>query len=379
MIKKNVVTLEVNNKAYGGWLSIEVTRSMESLSGSFSLGLTVKPSKNNPFPQGIKHGDACVVRIDEDIVVTGYVDKLHVSIDAESHEYNVSGRDKAGDLVDCSAINSPGSWKNQKLEAIATEIIHPFGIKIKAETDTGELFKDFALEQGETAFEAIERMCKLRGLLCISDRKGNLILTRAKTTKSASDLVEGINVLEASCEYDSKDQFNQITVKGQSQGNDHHNGKVVSQANATVKDSGIKRYRPRLILAEGQADNAKCKQRAEWERSVQEAKALKVSVKVQGWRQKNGALWEVNTVARVKIPSIFVEGENLLISEVQYNLDENGTTTQLTLCNPDAFKVMPEAEKKKKEKRKRRKEREKERHTSGQGTNTGNQQNNKTT
>ena len=99
-----------------------------------------------------------------------------------------SGRDKAGDLIDCSAINAPGQWNNQKLEKIASAIAAPFGISVSAEVNTGEAFKKFSIEQGETAYEAIHRLCKLRAVLCISDRQGGLLLTAAGNSRAATAL-----------------------------------------------------------------------------------------------------------------------------------------------------------------------------------------------
>ncbi len=334
-----MVTLEVNGKRYGGWKTVRIERSIENIAGSFNV--EVSELLQNFQDRPIKMGDAVTVRIDSDVVITGYVDEVNPSITHEDHSLQISGRDKTGDLVDCSAMNNPGQWVNQKLERIATELASPFGIKIIPEMDTGEVFKKFNIQPGETAFEAIQRMCKLRAILCVPDGKGNLLLTRAQNTRGNGALILGQNVLKADATFSSKDQFSEIKVKGQTQGNDQHQGKNITEPNGkTTASDG--RYRPLLLTAEGQANHQTCQERAEWESAVRNAKSVSASVTVQGWRQNNGQLWSLNQLVFVDCWPLRLK-ENLLISALSFSLDDtSGTTTTITLARPDAFKLMKE-------------------------------------
>ncbi len=40
------------------------------------------------------------------------------------------GRDKTGDLVDCSVVHSSGKWKGVRLEQVAADVCRPFGITV---------------------------------------------------------------------------------------------------------------------------------------------------------------------------------------------------------------------------------------------------------
>ena len=75
----------------------------------------------------------------------------------------IRGRDRTGDLVDCSAATMPGEWQNELLDRIVQSLIDPFGISVTVDTDIGEPFRKFRIDEGETVFEAIDRACRYSG------------------------------------------------------------------------------------------------------------------------------------------------------------------------------------------------------------------------
>ncbi len=336
----NDVFLIINGAKYGGWKDVEITRSMETLSGRFRLGLTERwPGQNVDRP--IRLSDSCAVRIGNDTVITGYVDDIEQSYDATSHTLTITGRDKSGDLVDCSAKHNPGQWKNQSLEAIAQDLTQPFGISVKTEVPTGERFKTFAIEQGETVLEVIERLCKLRGLLCIPDGSGNIVITRTDRAKAGVALITGENILKGSIRLSAKEQYSEITVKGQTEGSDTVKPKVNTTPSAQSRDASVRRHRPLIVLAEGQANGGICQQRADWETAIRKAKGFEVEYAVADWRQgQTGPLWSINQRIRVR-DKVFKVDEHLIVSCITFRLDENGRRTELTLSKPEAFTPNP--------------------------------------
>jgi prophage tail gpP-like protein len=338
----NEVYLIVNGQKYGGWKEVSITLSMETLSGKFDLGLTERwPGQN--VSRSINLMDSCEVRIGGETVITGYVDDIAHSYDGTSHSFKVSGRDKAGDLVDCSAVQKPGQWKNQRLEQIAGDLVAPFDrMSVQTEADTGEPFKTFALEQGESVLEAIERMSKLRGLLVISDGKGNLLITRSGTQQAQAALITGQNILKGEGRFSSKDRFSEVTVKGQTEGSDEMKPDINTKPNAQAKDSEVSRYRPLLMLAEGQANTQTCQKRVDWEIATRRAKGFELTYTVAGWTQgANGPLWRLNRLVRVQ-DSIFKVNENLLVAGLTFTLDgQGGRLTEIKLARPESFSPKP--------------------------------------
>lgn len=333
------VTLMVNGTPYGGWTSLSAEASIENLSGGFSLAFTDRWGAGMQT-QGIIAGDACTLLLDEQTIITGYVDELNIDYSADGHSLSVSGRDKAADLIDCSAVTTASQWANLKLEEIVGLLAAPFGITVKTEISTGDLFQKFSIQQGETVHEALERLCKLRGVLCISDAQGGLIITRAGSGASATALIEGENILSATLSNSVKERFSQIICKGQQQGDDFKTSGLIRGSTGASADTEIKRYRPLLLQAEGQASHKTAGERAAWEVATRKAKGMRISITVAGWGQSNGgSLWRPNTTAFVSSKMLGIK-EPMLISGVNYSLDESGAKTVLELVNADAYSVL---------------------------------------
>jgi prophage tail gpP-like protein len=339
------VALEIGGKGYLGWTEIAIERAIDAMVGSFDLTLASK-DKTGAEDWPIEEGAVCRVLLGGEVLITGYVDSVKRSIAAEERGIAVRGRDKAADLVDCSAIHKPGSWKDQKLEAIAKALAAPFGIEIKVTGDTGAKFKRFAVQPGETVFAAIDRMARYRGLVAYSPGDGTVLIGNPDSGARSGRIEEGVNMKLADMETDVSDRFSQYVVKGQSSGDDNRHGKAVAQVKGEAKDAGVTRYRPLLVIGEDQTDAASARKRAEWEAAVRSGRAKRLTVTVPGWLTDEGKVWAPGARSAVKIPSCKVEGD-LLIERVAIRRNaEDGTVTELGLVPPAAWTQLAEPEEK---------------------------------
>lgn len=337
-------SLTLDGTSYGGWKSVTVRRSIETVAGTFSLGLSERwPGQQ--ARRGILPGQACTVAMDGEVVITGFVDDVMPSYTSTSHDLAVTGRDATCDLVDCSAIHKPGEWTDQKLEAIAAALTKPFGIRVTAETDTGAPFRKFRIEEGETVFEAIERACRMRAVLPASDGKGGLRLIRAGGGRAAVSLRRGENILEANGRLSHRDRFSQYIVKGQQPSYaDQIPPEQLAQVRGEASDPGARRHRPLMIIAEQSVDNAVARDRAKWEANVRAARARRIGVTVQGWRERpGGALWEPNRLVRLTDDWMDVD-QDMLIVDVTGTKDDQGERSVLGLMPPGAFELRAEPE-----------------------------------
>lgn len=351
------VELKVNGKLFAGWQQVRIERGIEQIAGTFDL--TVTDRWNTDQGQQafeIKPGQGCEVLVDGQTVITGYIDTVNRSYDANSHQISVSGRDKTADLVDCSAIFKSGQWSGKRLEQIATDLTAPFGIAVTAAVDTGSVIPVLAIQEGESVFELLERAARMQAVLLVSDGKGNLVLTRAGKERAPADLLEGGNILSADGEFSWKDRYSDYIVKGQRVGNDEDFAETVAQQAEGVKDAGINRYRPLIVIAEDQEGNATLKQRAEWERNVRKGRATRGTITVQGWGV-NGTLWQPNTITRMQSPLLAADLDVLIVS-VSYSLDDSGTLTTLQVANPSAFDLIAQVKQTRLEKKIRQKDSE---------------------
>lgn len=348
----DLIELLVDGMLYAGWKMASVTRAMNAAAGTFSLTVTDRWTPNTE-PWAIEPGDACELRVAGDVVITGYVDMVRPSFGKDSRTINVQGRDKSGDMVDCSAIHKPDQWKSIGLLKLAEIIAKPFGITVKADTDLGAPFPLVKLQQGETALEAINRHAKMRKVLVMPDGKGGILLTRTGSRQAAVPLIQGENILSASGTMDWSERFSEYVVKGQASYREETDGKAEAHAVATAKDAYVTRYRPLLIVNDNETSTSSAKDRAAWEANTRLGRSAKASITVQGWRQTpGGPLWEPNLLVPVQAPWLSLSGE-MLINQVTFDIDDNGgTTSTLDIMPPQAFEPeAPDGKQKKKPKR----------------------------
>ena len=338
------VILSIGNTQFGGWENISINLGIKQMAGEFSLTASDKwpGSWGN---QRIQRGDACTVAIDGEIIITGWVDDINPHYDAHYHSIAIGGRDKMGDLVDCSAIHKSGHWMGATLLQIANDLCSPFGIQAVALADVGPAFKDFAIQEGETIFEAINRAAAQRGLLAFSDGTATLLLGRAGILQSAAVLQNPGNILAAEGRFSFRDRFSSYIVKGQRRGTDEDVGTpdLIASQSGSVVDDGITRYRPIAIIAEEQGTAATFQQRAAWERNKRLGASIAAHIVVAGWRQqgRTGKLWAINTLVKVVDPWLWLN-DMLLIAGICFQRGETGTTTSLELTHPAAFDLLPE-------------------------------------
>lgn len=343
--ERNQVLLVVDGQTFAGWEEIDIERSIEQMAGRFHVQGTLRwDGREEPFL--LREGLACQVKIGPDVVITGYIDDFGGEFDADSAVITLEGRDKTGDLVDCSAIHKTGQWHGAGLLQIVKDICQPFGIGVVVEQDLdlGDPFPSFALEEGETAFCAIDRACRMRAVLCTSTPAGEVLLTQASEDDSGVQLIEGVNMKVFSSQHTWRERYSQVIVKGQTQGTDDYNGTVVAHAQAQAKDAEINRYRPLVVVAEHGAPGGSLQDRADWEVRVRMGRGKRGRVQVVGWRVADegraGRLWQDNTLVSVDSPRMQLAQQDMLIVSVKYHKsDKRGTVTDLVLARREAYEV----------------------------------------
>ena len=112
-------------------------------------------------------------------------------------------------------------------------------------------------------------------------------------------------------------------------------------AQASAKDSGVKRSRTLLIPVEtGDADYAVARQRVQWEVARRYGRSQVTEVTTDSWRDSNGHLWQPNTLCTISRPQTGFKAV-LLIAEIEFVQGDMGTHANLVLMPPQAFKPQP--------------------------------------
>lgn len=340
------IELFISGKIFSGWIGVSVRRSLEHLAGSFSLELMLP---GQPVPDGIDPGQPLKLQINGVTVITGYLDTVKHKLTATSNKITITGRDKTGDLVDCSAVFKGSQWHNRTLEQIAGDLCKPFGIRViwqVSDATAAKPFATFTLQLSETVSDALTRAARHRGVLVTSNADGDLVFTQAGNQQT--DTLElGKNLLDADFTDDWRNRYSEYLVKGHGGGGGHKGDAKMAALLAAPKgamdDKTITRYRPKVILADHKITADGAKQRAIREERRAIAKSERFVAGVKGWFRENGALWDVNLLTRVIAPRVNVDRRDLLICQVEFTLNaKEGEVTRLTLAPRDGFIVPAE-------------------------------------
>lgn len=339
----NKVEMFANGKIYSGWTSCKITRSIKAIAGSFSLTVSNNwASKSKGWI--LSPLDEVVIYIDSKKVITGYIDKIGSSFDSSDRSISVSGRDKTADLVDCSYVG-PSTLEGLNLHDFISKVIKPFGLTFRSEVALPQSRESYSSQQGETCFAFLERILKLRGFLLTSDAEGNLVISKIGSSRSTTALHEGVNCHRANFDFDAAERFSHYIVKGQSKGSEEEDPEQSTQVEASYIDVNVKRYRPLVIMAEGEVDRKKAFDRAKWEAIIRSAKSSVLKVDVKGWKKADGSLWLDNEIVNFQ-SKYFGFNIDLLMTEVSYEISAtDGPITQISLENKDAYKIASEAKK----------------------------------
>lgn len=331
--------LFLDGQAFSGWETVSIVKDIQSIAHSFSISLFDKFTglkQNWPLKPGVK----VHFHMGKDSVTTGFIEKLDPNFSEDQRGFSISGRSPSGDLVDCGHI---GKFEFNDVEVIdlAKELTAPFKIKPIVSVATKKLPK-FAVKPGESVFEALDRVARLQGFFWISTEEGNIRLTRPGAARAFSSLEQDVNMKLAGAAFDDSKRFSQYVVKSQLSGKDEFAGENATEAEGSAKDAGVTRYRPLVLISESSGDSSDSQVRAQWEAATRLGQATNVEVTVRGWRQANGALWDINQIVRLKSSFLGLD-RSMLISKISYEKSNSaGTTASLTLVDKNAFNPKPE-------------------------------------
>ena len=340
------IVLNVGGKRYDGWTSVQVEKSLFSLSGAFGIaGTDIFPGDFKKWEFSL--GDPCKVEINGQTIINGYIEDIPITYDALGHNLQIGGRDKTADLIDCSFIEADQEWIGRSVFRIMDALCSPFGITVYVDdsvaTEASQEPRDsFKAQMGMTIFEMFKPMLDDKAILPVSYADGKLTLTRAGTQKAHDRLELGKNIKSGSINQSIRDRFGTYLVLGQGVGNDDKDFGVYVGPEGVYTDEVITRYRPTIIIPDTKIEGpGECKKRAQWEESNRAGQSISVEYVVQGWTQSNGEVWPLNALVQVK-DSFLGLNEEMLIAATSNTVDnDSGKITTLTLIDPKAFEFDP--------------------------------------
>jgi prophage tail gpP-like protein len=339
------LTLMVNGRAWTGWTGVRLTRGVERMPSDFEVEVTEKYPLDAAAID-ISPGQTCAVKLGEDLVLTGYVDRYTAEVSPEEHRITISGRSKSEDMVDCSAERVTGQFSSTTLSQLATDLAAPYGISVKALAQSDFALSQFNVSLTESAWDILERVSRYSGVVVYDDTDGSIIIATVGQTSAASGFVQGENVQSGSVAFTmdqrfatyiavpmAVDNFKGISAAG---------GLVANGKKAT--DPDVRAGRQLVIISEQvtSSDPNFAQTRANWEKARRYGRSKSIKVVCDSWRDSAGKLWTPNTLAPVRMPALKLPSATWLVSEVTYTKSlSGGTTAEVVLMPPQAFSPEP--------------------------------------
>lgn len=334
-----VATIIAGGSVYDYWQSLEIERvALEAVSYMrFSCAeMTSKRGWNN---LRLSVGDSAQGFLAGRQVISGVVETRQVAYDPLSHGVEIIVASLTQNVIASTVDANPGQYSNSTFTQIANAVCGPVGVTcniIGSPPGADKPFERVSELVGETRFQFLERLARMRNIHVVDDGNGALNFFRGSQGDLGASLVEGQNI--KSLRLIMRNQFaaDPINAIGQNFGTDQHWGEQASNIIATVTNPNYSGNRPLTILAEEAADKADLQMRVNHEMNANALTQCDCWVTVPGWLMDDGSLWieHVGKMVTVVSPMAFpTDTFSLAIKGVKHMQNsETGTTTELQLC-----------------------------------------------
>ena len=276
-------------------------------------------------------------------VIDGKVTIRQVSFDPEQHGVEITIASSVLSLTMGTVDANPGQYIGYTFPQIATSICAAVGVKFQVIGSPSDIDMPFARvseHPGETRYDFIERLGRMRNVHLSSDGMGTLLASRGIGSASIADLVEGKNIESARLVWRNDITASKTTTIGSLQGGSSsgQQGDGTRDLRATAQNPDYHGPETLTVLTP-QADNVKgLAHHSDHENNFNVLTQVDLEVVTYGWFMPNGSLWiqHVGEPVTVFSPMCFpTDSMTLRIKGVTHRQNsDGGTTTMLRLCLP---------------------------------------------
>lgn len=356
------VTVIINGTTFRNWVRVTILRSVDQIS-SFTLLAPFEPD-NQQFRRLFKPFafNNVSLFVGGEQFFNGVIVNVNPSPDSDSALVSVSGYAKCGVLNDC---NPPPSmypkleFNGQDLREITQTLAKPFGVPVafdvpperfetvKALGVAGGEFEQFVFDPNSGVGPAFERtackpttrvlefiteLAQQRNLIVTSSSNGGLLIGRRPATGNpVARLDEGSPPLvEIQPTFKPQEYYSHVTglesfvVGGEG-------------SQYTVQNPRLDKLRPHVFTVRD-AENATVKTTVNAKIGRMFGNMVSYVVIVSDWRNQSGELWKEGDTVTVNAPYAMIYNDyKMLIRSVEFFIDEEEKTAQMTLVLPESF------------------------------------------
>lgn len=349
MPAEDQVSLLIGGKEHSDWETYEIDSDLLIPADAWQVALGVSAAS---VPDNVAVGNAVVVKIGQDTVLTGHVDEIAEPVNKSGHTFSMSGRDLAADLLDCACPIF--SLQEATLKQIATTICAEFKLgKPNIGAVATRIRKKVTVDPGVSAWDALVHAAEANGLWPWFEPDGTLMVGGPDySLPIVATLIlrrdgQGNNVLSLDPQKSMAERYSKVTVYSQAPGS--NSGDTFMAANnavhATVTEdelfsnspNNVKRHRPHIVIDNECDTPAACKSRATKILTDSRLKGFTLMAEVVGHRidapgqPSHGQLWKPMQRIRVISEPHGLDGIYFLMARKLKRSRSTGTTTTLTL------------------------------------------------
>lgn len=341
------------------WDDVTIDSQVDVPADAFSFSLYNPPLGH--LPTEVKAGTTAEIYYGNELILTGIIDKLKEAISRSGRTLQLSGRDLAGQLIDCSVpINNSRQItlstliQDYVLASPLGTIIHGFRVQ-----DDAWLKNKITVEPSESLYDAIAKAAQVTGQFVWMDEQGVMNIgnpfNQSKQPSQTLNLMfdgQNNNVISASYDEDVSNVFSDLKILSQDEKGQH----ILAETNRTTPYAYSRLKIITLADVETQAEAQAAIDKVQHDNDLE---AYTLTTTVPDWVM-NGSVWK--TTGQIHFNSDVLARSNAkwVVMGRTFRLNRHdGKTTELKLkresdwAQPLIYK--DKEEKKAKEKRERKK------------------------
>jgi len=327
-----VVTVIAGGMEWTAWRRVTVRASFQDAARSFQIEAAAEPG-GAATAWTFKAGTEIDILFNGALACRGYVDRYQPKLSEHNlAEITISGRSRSQDFIDSSAVHDTGQFKNKTPQEIGAEL-DKFGVGIATDQQLDKV-PVYRITPGETAFRCVEKLCREQGVFAVGQADGSILITKAGKKRHAGGIIEGENMKVGEADHNWSGRHSDVTVRGQKP---YGHGEDALQIEGIARDAEVGRYRPVIIVHDGDTDKNRAKKRASTRRDREAGNSLKAYVTVQGCHDAGGALWEPGALIFTQSPFLDVSQDMAIETMVLSQDRKDGSLSVLSLVDPRAL------------------------------------------
>lgn len=314
----------------------------DSVGSTFALSFYFDPNNTeHKEVMCIGHYHICKVTHEGETLLTGIILSQKFISETGRKMVALTGYSLCGVLEDCEIPPSlyPLQMQGLNLRQIAQKLLSPFKLKLKVDGSVAgkasEVFEDVTAKESQTIKAFLSELATQKGIVLSHDADGNLLFTKADTTKKPEldfDFSDGTKPspnMELS--FNGQGMHSHITIIREA---DDEGGNAGEE---TVRNPYVINtvYRPKVIKQSAGKDNdtpesAKLKLAAE-------LKNIQLKITLDRW-DINDKIIKPNTMISVLNPEVYLYKKSLWFVEgVNYKGNHESSTCELTCVRPEVY------------------------------------------